>query len=178
MAGRTPAEAVNAFIESFGKAVSSLTSAVVNVGGGGYHPSPEPHVLILNDGSAIRLSGDLFMFVSQRYRIVEDVEPRGPWKVAVVGYVYSLENAARQELISYQWHPAGRSPVTFPHFHLGPASRVGEERVGRAHLPTGRIAPQSFFRLVLTEFDITPRRADWEAVLDDTQTAFAEWGWP
>jgi len=177
VAGRTPAEAVNAFIEPLGKAVSCLTNAVVNVGGG-YHPSPEPHVLALNDGVAIPISTDLFMFVSQHYRIVEDVESRGPWKVTVVGYVYSLRNAARQELISYQWHPTGRSPITFPHFHLGPGSRIGDERVARAHLPSGRIAPQSFLRLLITEFGVLPRRADWDAVLTQTQAALAEWGWP
>ena len=166
---------MNAFIEPLGKAVSCLANAVVNVGGG-YHPSPQPHPLVLNDGATIRLSTDLFMRVLQHYRIVEDTSPRGPWKVSVVGYVYSLENSTRQELLSYQWHPSGRSPITFPHFHLGPGSRIGDERVARAHLPSGRIAPQAFLRLLITEFGVPPRRADWDAVLTETQAAFAESG--
>lgn len=175
MAGRTPPEAVNAFLEPLGRAVSCVTNAVANVRGS-YYPSPNPHSLTLNDGSAIRLANGLLIVIDLRYRVVQDVEPRGPWKVSVAAYFYTLANAARQEIISYQWHPAGPSPVTFPHLHLGQASRVGYEQVGQAHFPTGHITLQSFLRLIVTDFGVAPRRADWDAILTETEPAFTDWG--
>jgi hypothetical protein len=116
------------------------------------------------------------MVISQWYRIVEDGEPREPWNVRVVGYLYSLENEAGQEIISYQWHPAASSPVTFPHLHIGAGARVGNEQVARAHLPTERISVQAFVRLVLMDFGGRPRRDDWHQVLTETQAATADWG--
>jgi hypothetical protein len=117
LAARTPAEAVAAFVEPLGRAVSCITNAVINVRGG-YQPSVSPHAITLNDGTAVRLASDLFIVISQWYRIVEDAESREPWNVSVIGYLCSLD-VAGQEIISYQWHPAAPSPVTFPHLHVG-----------------------------------------------------------
>jgi len=173
--GRTPAEAVNAFVEPIGRAVFCISTAVVTVGGG-YYPAPQPHSLVLNAGSVTRLASDLFMDIGLRYRIVESVERRGIWEVTVVGYRYKLSGAAGQDIISYHWHPSGASFVTFPHVHIGVASRVGDSRVGQAHLPTGRVPPQSFLHLLITDFGVAPRRANWEQVLTETQSVFADWG--
>jgi hypothetical protein len=119
------------------------------------------------DGSPIRLSNGLLIVIDLRYRVVQDVEPKGPRKVSVAAYFSTLANAARQEIISYQWHPAGPSRVTFPLLHLGQASRVGYGEVGQAHFPTGHITLQSFSRLIVTDFGVAPRRADWDAILLD-----------
>jgi hypothetical protein len=47
----------------------------------------------------------------------------------------------------------------------------------RAHLSTGPVALEDILRLVITEFGVTPRRADWDTVLQRTRHTF-ERQWP
>jgi hypothetical protein len=89
--GRTPAEAVHAFLEPLNRAISCVTSAVLTVSGG-YYEADEPHALVLGDGPPEPLDGDgdLSLTVRQRYRIVEFEGGLGPWKVTTAGYSYVI----------------------------------------------------------------------------------------
>lgn len=82
MAGRTPPEAVAAFVEPLQQAISCVSPAVLQVAGG-YRPAAHPHALVLADGEPqpLRAEAELALLVAQQYRIVEDTESRGPWKV-------------------------------------------------------------------------------------------------
>ena len=42
------------------------------------------------------------------------------------------------------------------------------------HLPTGRVSLEAVIRMLITEFAIAPRRADWRRTLDRTEAAFRE----
>jgi hypothetical protein len=62
---------------------------------------------------------------------------------------------------------------------LGPSCGRLLDEVKECHLPTGRIAFEQFIRLIILEFGVTPRRGDWETVLDDAQAAFEAYRtWP
>ncbi|MGI8945053.1 MAG: hypothetical protein ACR2GL_02285 [Thermoleophilaceae bacterium] len=175
MAGRTPPEAVAAFVEPLQQSISCVSPAVLQVAGG-YRPAARPHALVLADGDPQPLRGDasLALRVAQQYRIVEDTEPRGPWKVQTAAYSYVV-NRGEQELLAYQWNPAGDGRVTRPHLHVGAA--VGELTgdFHRLHLPTGRIALEDVLRLLIEELGVQPLREEWSEVLDAAQSGYERW---
>jgi hypothetical protein len=47
--------------------------------------------------------------------------------------------------------------------------------VSRVHIPTGRITLEAVIRLAIEEFETPPLRADWSAILDESQAAFEQW---
>lgn len=148
--------------------------------GGGYTPG-RVHALTLARGQAVPLDASLplALRVTQHYRIIEASGARGPWKAQTVAYWYAVEDRVESEVLSYHWHPAGRSAVTTPHLHLGPASEVGLEPLRGSHLPSGRVALEDVIRLAIMEFGVRERRDDWSDVLDATQAAYEAWRtWP
>ena len=86
-----------------------------------------------------------------------------------MGYWYTIETEAEQEIIAYHWHPNAPGEVTFPHVHLGYAVKVEDEAMAKAHLPTGRVALEDVLRLAIRELGVRPLRTDWQEVLDATQ---------
>ncbi len=145
-----------------------------------YYPSPDPHPLALGDGSPVRIPADppIFLTVLQNYRVVEFEGPRGPWKVSIVSYYYSLEDGEGREVL-FHWHPQGQSNVTFPHLHVRAGGELGHTNLNQVHFPTDRVALEDVLRLVILDFGVTPERADWADVLDGTQAASEEWRtWP
>jgi hypothetical protein len=177
VAGRTPHEAYSNFIRPLQQAVSCVTDAVLVVRGGGFFPRDEPYVLNIGDATAVSVAGPrgahFGLTIAQQYRLVEDASTLGPWKVATAAYAYALLTAADgEEIFGYHWHPRGRSPITTPHFHFGSGARVERSDVSGAHFPSGRIALEEFLRCIIRDFQVSPRRADWQEVLDSTQQAF------
>ena len=156
--------------------MSCLTDSVLTVRGG-YHVAAEPHAMVLARGDPVRVSGtELAVRITQHYRIVEASGPRGPWKVSTAAYWYSLEQLDEwSEIIAFHWHPAGRTAITTPHLHLGPAAHVGRGELARAHIPTSRVAIEDFVWLLIQEFGARPQRDDWADVLDAAQETFNEW---
>lgn len=180
MAGRTPREAVDNFLNPLQQALSCVTRSILVVSGG-YYPSAEPHAATIGDGGPVRLTGrnPVFLVVRHHYRAIEAPGPRGPWKVSTAGYLYSLKDSEDHDIISYHWHPTGGSGVTYPHLHLGAGARVGHNELANAHIPTGRIALEDVLRLAIRDLGVTPLRNDWAEVLDSTQAAYEEWRtWP
>lgn len=173
MAGRTSAEAVSSYVEPLRKVLSCVTQEVVQVGGG-YHPADQPHVLIVANGNPVRLKGGkrVTLSVLQRYRVIEEVGEREPWRVSTAAYLYALGVDGGPEILGYHWHPF--SGAAFPHVHLGAGSGVNREELQKAHLPTGRIALEQVVRLAIADFDAEPLRPDWDEVLVEAQERFEE----
>jgi len=179
LAGRTPAEAVGAFLAPLQRAIDCLTPAVLNVSGG-YYVADRPHAVILGDGDPVALAGehDLALAVAQNYRLVEFEGARGPWKVQTTAYFYELRRGDR-ELLVYHWHPHGASAYTRPHLHVGPGAELGFVPLQGAHVPTARIALEEVLRLAITELGARPRRDDWDEVLERSQAGYEAWRtWP
>jgi hypothetical protein len=179
LAGRTPAEAVGAFLAPLQQAIDCLTLQVLNVSGG-YHVADRPHALTLSDGDPVPLAGEhpLSLSVMQQYVLTESAGARGPWKVHTTAYLYELRlNSA--ELLVYHWHPSGVSRQTSPHLHIGPAADLGFKPLHGAHVPTGRIALEEVLRMAIVEFGARPRRKDWQKILERTQAGYEDWRtWP
>jgi hypothetical protein len=174
VAGRTPTEAVHNYLTPLQEAVSCVCTGVLSVGGG-YHPRPDPHALLLNRDTPVRLqtTPPLWLSIAQHYRIiqVEDASAE-PWKVETAAYRYELLEADEREILIFHWHPEGQGLITFPHLHLQHASRVQHPVLQMAHIPTGRVAVEDVIRLTIREFGARPLRDDWDAVLTRTQAAY------
>ena len=114
--------------------------------------------------------------MTHAYRIVRDPEPsRGPFRVSTATYLYSLEDEDGREVVAYHWQPDGRSPITWPHLHLGAACEIGNRWVADAHLPTGRVAIEQVLRLAIEDLGAEPLRDDWRDVLEETLDAHRQW---
>ena len=166
MPARGAAEAVGAFKASLQRSLDCVTDAVLTVAGG-YYPSPQPHVATLNRGLRVALRGPrrVGLIASLQYRVVQGPGQRGLWSPRTVDYVYGLTDAQRREILAYHRHPDGH-PIAWPHLHVGPGSGADQAALShKAHLPTGRVALEDVVRLAITEFDVPPRRAGWEAAL-------------
>ena len=177
MAGKSPAEAVNAYLDPLTRALSCVTRGVLNVSPGGYLAELSPHALVLGNGRQ-RLAGGLVLGLEQAYEIVEAEGERGPWKCSTTWYAYSLDDEDG-EIIAYHWHPAGDSDVTRPHAHLGPGAQVGRAGLAKAHLPTNRVSVEDFLLLGIRDLGVKPQRKDWPKILEETRETFEDWQtWP
>jgi len=177
MAGRTRAEAVHNYRDPLQQALSCVTHAGLYIRGRD-DASNAPYALMLRQDPAILgRDGRLSLTMIQHYRVIEAEVPRGPWKVQIVAYYYTVSEPGdpSRELFGYHWHPQGRSRVTSPHFHLYEGAHIGREDMRKAHFPTGRIALEDVLRLVIQEFGVMPLRDDWAEILDRTQAAFEDW---
>jgi hypothetical protein len=171
VAGRDPGEATQNFLDPLQRAVSCVCPDVLIASG--YGPRPEPNVVFFDGGRPARLRGGSRLLFRMRIEFVYVQVPdhRGPWRVAAVGYWYTLETQGEQELFAYHWHPNALGEITYPHLHLGPAARVGHDGFTKAHMPTGRVDVEDILRLSIAHFDVAPQRTDWRDVLDATQAA-------
>lgn len=171
MPGRTPAAAVNDYLEPLSRAVSCVTNSVLDVRGG-YYQSHEPHTMILAGGESAKLpQSHLAISVLGLYELVRYAGSGGPWEARTVGYYYALENEAGQEIIAYHWHPGSAigSVPDYPHLHLGAGSRISFRELQQAHVPTGYVSLADFLRLVISDFQIKPLRDDWSRVLEEAR---------
>ncbi len=186
MAGRTPAVAVNNFLEPLQQTLDCVTNGVIDVSGG-YYVRDEPHLATLNGGLPARLftryDPPLALTVKMHCRVVEATGARGPWKVQTAGWSYairSIEDDHGRELVSVHWHPSGASAVTWPHMHVRDEllSDTAEVFAG-AHFPSGRVALEEVIRLLIEDLGVEPRRDDWEEVLGSNLERFENWRtWP
>ena len=79
------------------------------------------------------------------------------------------------ELIGYHWHPVGRGTESIPDPHLhvyAETTRLAGKYLSKLHLLTGHMPLADVVKLLLTDFDVRPRRADWPAVLAGSREPF------
>jgi hypothetical protein len=170
LAARTPHAAVTAFSEAIQQAVSCITIARFQPEG--YRPNEKPYSGSLGHGRPVPVGSDeeITLKAVLRYRIVPDTGPVGGWTVRIVSYFYAIADSGGREFVAYQWDPFGRSPVTWPHMHLGSALGQVPRSFVRAHLPTGLVTLQDVIRVAIADLGVPPRRLDWETVLETTRT--------
>jgi hypothetical protein len=86
------------------------------------------------------------------------------WSTEISGWMYQVMRADLRELFAYHWHPSSRSLMIRPHFHI--SGRTDPAELGDAHYPTGVITLADVVRLLIEDFQVRPRRADWSRTLD------------
>ncbi len=127
MAARRVEEAGDAFVEAQRLALSCISDCTVF--GSGSRPGRAQTLTIWERGqrqaNQLRLSthggvADLDVHITLTY-IVEVVGVQA-FAARTTSYQYEVSDIAGQELVIYDWHPTGRSPVSTPHLHI-PAAR-------------------------------------------------------
>jgi hypothetical protein len=165
--GRTQREAVRNFADSMQKSASCVTKSVLRLPKNPYDESREMHTLTFPD-DPITLRGDEDKFalsVRHQYRIVRGEGLYGRWKVRTVGYYYELQDEGNTEILSYHWHPESRSPLIFPHMHIGWGSGAKVEGLFKPHYPTPRTPLEDFLWMLIEDFGVRHEHADWKKIL-------------
>jgi len=192
LAGASPEEAVDAFLERIrntlntildGTAVGSGNAEGVDHGLTLYIPGQdEPNVARLRTRGGV---GELRFRFAHRYRVdhVPDDPQRGPFNVRTSFYQYMILDYEGDEIVVYDWAPEGVSPVRTPHLHLPmagsirlkqrPGASVESQKtfLGKLHFPTGQIVLEAIVELLIREFDVVPLRGDWAEVLRENRDA-------
>lgn len=86
-----------------------------------------------------------------KLKLTDVVEVAGvrAFAARTTSYQYIVSDIAGQELVIYDWHPSGRSPVTTLHLHF----------------PTGPVGTAPVVEMLIQEFGVNPIRRDWDRVL-------------
>jgi hypothetical protein len=173
LAGRTPRDAHDAFAHAYQRALLCVSRAHFNTDGHG-GPGALHSADIGTKPTPLLSNQPLGLLVLLSYRIVEVNVPSRQWVVRLTDYYYTLTDATGREMFAYHWHPSGRSSVTWPHLHLGPALGQLSMSATQTHFPTGPVAIEDVIRTAINWFGVRPLRQDWEAALDGTRQLFAE----
>jgi hypothetical protein len=188
LAGASPEEAVDAFLERIRATLACIVGGTA-FGSGcaeGIEHSLTLYVTGQSEPNVARLTthggvGELRFRFAHLYTVVHvpDDAQRGPftYEVSTSFYQYAILDYEENEVVVYDWAPAGMSPVRTPHVHVPIAgSTVLRQRhgsplesqktyLGNLHFPTGRILLEDIVELLIREFRVDPRRDDWEALL-------------
>jgi hypothetical protein len=165
--GRSPREAVDAFLEPLQDAISCVARAKITLSPGGRGEPGKIHGLTVNEDEPIKLKCKpvLMLRIGMLYEIVQTNEPgRLQWRVSTRGYAYEMQTASGELVWSYHWHPTSR--VMNPHAHLG-HTQLAEDAVlyQKAHNPTGRVSLEGVIRACITEYGAAHMRDDWDKTL-------------
>lgn len=178
MPGRTSIEAVDGFLAPLKGALACIAAAKISVSPGGRRDVGVDHSWTLNDGSGVDLVGrtpanprvPITLRAIMGYRIVSGDED--PWRVRTTGYHYVIA-AGDEEVLSYHWHPDGRSHIQGPHLHVGGAALTpGGVLTAKSHLPTETVSFESIIRLLIQDFGVEPRVEDWSERLELSEGVF------
>lgn len=172
MRASSSAEAVELYRAAAARAVSCVSRAHIDVGGG-YGGADVPRALLMAGGDAVALRGDrrLTLSVGEQYQVVEDDD--GGWRIRTTAYFYAIGQQRAGELFAYHWHPRGRGRMVHPHLHVSADARGDVGWIGKLHLPTARVELADVILLAIEELAALPVREDWAAVLDETRRSTA-----
>jgi hypothetical protein len=176
--GRTPTEAVTAFLLPIQEAVACVARAKITLSPNGRAMTGRIHALALNDGTpvALKCKPVLLLEIGMLYEIVRAQErtDRGAWRVSTRGYMYELQTSSGELVWSYHWHPTSR--IQSPHAHIGSAQLAPDAVLSyRAHYPTGRISLESVIRTCIAEYGVTAMNENWEQDLAARERDFEEY---
>lgn len=193
MAGKTPEEALDAFLGRFRQTLSCITDAFAYAAK--HARLDHPNSLTLFDAGQkesgrIHLlthaaDGEIFLRLAHEFTIrhVPEDAVRGPYKVSSSYYQYKILDVYDREVMVYDWHPSGSSTVTVPHLHVSCVGAIelaqrdnsrlvgAKTYLGDFHIPTGRVFLEDIAELLVREFKVDPRREDWEEVISDNREA-------
>jgi hypothetical protein len=153
--GRTTRRAIEAFRLGLQRAVAAVSSDVLVT-----HPD---RFVLANQPSPLGRDRAFALSLRLFYSLAAVSGRSAQVAVRTVGYSVVFLDRDGRDLIAYQWHPNGRSPVVWPHLHLG--SRLLrpelERPFGGAHLPTERVAVTAVLRAAVEDLGVQPLREDW-----------------
>jgi hypothetical protein len=176
--GRTPREAVDAFLEPLRDILSCVAQAKICLSHDGYGRMGRTHALTVNNDTPVPLKCSqprLSLKIAMHYEIVhtEDRPERGRYRVSTRGYMYEMQTDSGELVWSYHWHP--NSKIAYPHQHIGHTQLAPDAvLLYKAHYPSGRVSLESVIHTCLAEYGVSALRDDWREVLDRRETDFQE----
>lgn len=181
MPGRSPSEAVAAFLEPIQIAVSCIGIAKVTLSPKGRSELGQTHLLTLNGGVPVLLSNGHGLDVRLQYEIVRSAASAAqPFRVTTRAYLHAIKAPDGRELISAHWHPTGNSAEHEPHWHIGAAALADDGVFSpRAHIPSPRVSIENLVGMCITQFGCRPQKDDWEELLTRSDADFRNHrSWP
>lgn len=164
MAGKTPTQAFDAFIQPIQTALGCVGTGKITLSPAGRSPGGV-RAWTINGGQGLVLKDGWHLEGEMHYEIVKEPDPvRGPWRVTTRAYRYRVAHCGN-DIARLHWHPAGKSPYTKPHLHL---PQAGEAEKG--HLPVGRLTFEDAVEWTIT-LSAQEARTDWRSVLDASRQA-------
>ncbi len=156
-------------MELFQRAVNCVTRSVLIHSG--YTPDRGPYTLTFGGSEIVPLRGPHRISLGMIHGYAVARAGNG-WRVQTTSYSYQLFLPDERPLMTWHWHPEGSSPVSWPHAHI--PGHVHPVDLRKAHVPTGRIPLEAVIRFAIEEVGVEPLRADWRALLEETERAFRE----
>lgn len=172
MAGRTPALAVDLFLDRLQRAANCLFLTPLYASG---HEPGRLHAIAFQVPGAQRLPSldPWYLRFVLNYELHEGDDVPGRWQVTPRQYIYELQHPAGRRILGYHWHPGLTSRIQAPHLHVH--QHDTPVNLARKHLPTSQVGFDAVLRFAIEELQVTPRRQDWRAILDATGAAFRAW---
>lgn len=176
MSARSRSAAVRSYQHRLQQVLSCVTAAVpitVDMSRNRNTLPQSAFGIALPEGRPVPLQAEtgVLFWMSQGLRVdIGSESGRNSWQITQTAYSYMFRTFDDTEICSYQWHPGGRSPVVYPHLHIGRGATgnvttFGPRGLHRIHFPTKHIELEDVLRLAITEFGVEPRRTDWEQIL-------------
>lgn len=136
MPGRTPAEAVDAFLDPLRDALRVLDGvAKLMISPKGGFRKGVRYSWVLNGADGMDLGAVGRFIASMEFEIIDADPPKNefghPFRVTTHSYHYKLRGGDGSDQWRMHWHPEGHSRITTPHLHLPPNLKL--------HWPTGRL---------------------------------------
>jgi hypothetical protein len=82
-----------------------------------------------------------------------------------------MERQTNERIIDWHYHRRKNSSFE-AHLHVRDDSKTSGYYLVNRHIPTGRVPLEDVIRFAVQEINITPRQADWQTVLDETEDIF------
>lgn len=116
--------------------------------------------------------------ISIGYRITPMPVSESEYHLTISYYAYSISAINGREIVVFHWHPGGVG-IDWPHLHVGSLLVDSSQhdigrRFSRLHLPTSRVSIEQVVRALITQFDVTPIRSDWQTILDEGDLMFRQ----
>jgi hypothetical protein len=186
LVARRTEEAVDAFLTRLRRTAGCITDQPI-LAPTGHDPSGRREAIFVPRTESVRLrtaSGNRIVLfqIGIDFIVTRPGDSITSYAISVVSYEYRLLDHDEREILAFHWHPVGLSAVVDPHLHL--SSRLNPIEMGRnqeplplgdMHILTGFVTLEDVVRLLISEFGIRPRHADWDAILRENRTlALAE----
>jgi hypothetical protein len=99
------------------------------------------------------------------------------WKVCTRSYHYAIEDQARNDIVSFHWHPDANpeNPILHTHMHIGDGAGNFRSEIREIHFPTPRIAFEEFGLMLIEDFGVEADKPNARQVLNKNLETFRKW---
>jgi hypothetical protein len=121
-----------------------------------------------------KLRRGLWFSVAMQVEARPDDEVAEGWRTHTLHYDYSAfgGETGSEERFAYHFEPA--SGVSEPHLHVNAEASWARKGLRKKHLVTGRVSLEDVVQMLIDDFGVPPRKANWRASLKRSRRLFAQ----